>query len=647
MVVVAACSGSDPSSEATPDSVASVAVPDSGPAGAEPIDESTSPRPSTTTVDIAPATSLAAIIPEEPADDGCPAPIPNETSQPAGIVASFDPTALEVAEGLAVDPSGNVYVSLPALGQVVRLAPGSGEHEVFAQIPDWDLAPEAYFVEHFGILGLAFDADGHLYAAVDSPGRAGVWKFDCRTGEGTRFAGTDGMLFANAMAFDDAGNLYVTESFSGMDGDVPLGAIWRITPDGTSEKWLENTELGGPNRFGLAKPNGANGIAYRAGLLYVNILQQTSIIRIPVLEDGSPGDIVPYAITDAAFINDGIALDESGRVYVTDVITNGVVRVDPDGSIVPIAGGADAGFDGPASIAFGVGATASTMYAANLAGGSVEAGATPGPGLVAIDVGTAGMTLPAEAALRPVAVDVDYGADAASDAADTPLLDVFAIDGIEQAPVIVVLHGVPQGRSITTQLSAELAARGNVVFNTDWQFNQSSNSSGSNFQAACAVRFARQNAEQYGGDPDDVVVVGYSAGGVVAATVSLNGDSISGQCSNDETLAATPDGFIGLAGTYDVYGAEPPPGSEDEAARWQTFNPFEQLESADGLDALLIHGRADRIVPIATSDDFSAALESNGAAVTTEYLDGADHFIVFDPWLREVGDVVEQWLGAR
>ena len=285
-------------------------------------------------------------------------------------------------------------MSLAPLGQIVRFAPGSSDYEVFAEVPEWDLAPEDYFVDHFGILGLALDADGHVYAAVDSADRAGVWKFDCRTGEGTRFAGTEDMLFANALAFDDQGNLFVTESFSGMEGDVPLGAIWKITPDGVAAKWLENTTLGGPNRFNLAKPNGANGIAFRNGLLYVNVLQQTSIVTIPVLDDGSPGEIVPYAVTDLAFINDGLALDADGRVYVTDVLTNGIVRVDPDGTVVPIAGGTEEGFDSPSNMAFGIGATELTLYVVSLANGSFEPSDMPGPGLTAVDVDTPGMPLP-------------------------------------------------------------------------------------------------------------------------------------------------------------------------------------------------------------------------------------------------------------
>jgi hypothetical protein len=34
-------------------------------------------------------------------------------------------------------------------------------------------------------------------------------------------------------------------------------------------------------------------------------------------------------------------------------------------------------------------------------------------------------------------------------------------------------------------------------------------------------------------------------------------------------------------------------------------------------------------------------------SVTTEYIDGADHFVVFDPWLPPVGDTVDQWLENR
>ena len=397
-LLLAACGSddtADPPAEAAADTTVSETVDTA-------VDETTAPTETATTVEAAPETTAE----PEPA---CPPAVPNETPQPAGTVVSFDRAAYQISEGVAVDKSGNVYVSFAPLGQIVRFAPGSSEYEVFAQVPDWDLAPEDYqpialpdgTERHYGILGLALDADGNVYAAVDTPTRAGVWKFDCRTGEGTQFDGTESMGFANGLAFDDEGNLYATDSYSGMEGDVPLAAIWKITPDGVAEKWLENTTLGGPNQFNLAKPVGANGIAFRDGVLYVSILERTSVWTVPVLDDGTPGEMAPYAESDIAFVNDGlafipdgIALDADGRVYVTDVVTNGVVRVEPGGAIVPVAGGVEQGFDTPVSIAFGIGATELTMYATNLADQRFVPDGKPGPALVAIDVDTPGMPLP-------------------------------------------------------------------------------------------------------------------------------------------------------------------------------------------------------------------------------------------------------------
>lgn len=43
----------------------------------------------------------------------------------------------------------------PALSTAAYTFPSaSSAYEVFAEVPDWDLTPEDYSVDHFGILGL-------------------------------------------------------------------------------------------------------------------------------------------------------------------------------------------------------------------------------------------------------------------------------------------------------------------------------------------------------------------------------------------------------------------------------------------------------------------------------------------------------------
>lgn len=100
-----------------------------------------------------------------------------------------------------------------------------------------------------------------------------------QSGHARLVPGTDAIVFPNALAFDRAGNLYISESFS---FDAPLteypgcdigfgsffgqGGIWRVAPGGSAELWLRHDLLTGvcaPNPIPF--PVGANGIAHRHG----------------------------------------------------------------------------------------------------------------------------------------------------------------------------------------------------------------------------------------------------------------------------------------------------------------------------------------------------------------------------------------------
>ena len=326
------------------------------------------------------ATAAPATEPQPEPEPECPEPVPNEATQSAGVVAAFDPALGEYAEGVTVDQSGNVFVSLIDNGQLLKFAPGSSEYEVFAEVPDWDGSGT-------GFLGLAVDDIGHVYGASES----GVWKFDCRTGEPTVFEGTEDIGFPNALAFDDQGNLFLSDTWSNGNRDTPFGAIWRIDPSGSVEKWLESEALGGTGAFGLPEPGGINGIAFRDGTIYANVVERMSIVSIPVLEDGSPGEIT--TIVEGGIIPDGMALDEQGRIYIADVGNSAVKRVNADGTIEVLAEGAAAGLDLNTSVAFGIGGTELTLYTVDLANiPDFSTGA--GPALVAIDVDTAGQLPP-------------------------------------------------------------------------------------------------------------------------------------------------------------------------------------------------------------------------------------------------------------
>lgn len=250
----------------------------------------------------------------------------------------------------------------------------------------------------------------------------------------------------------------------------------------------------------------------------------------------------------------------------------------------------------------------------------------------------------ADTPAEPVAAGIDYGAEAIPGGFDPPQLDVWAPTEPDGAPVLVAFHGIPTDRMVMEAMSVEFARRGYVVFNAEWQLDNSFNA-GVAFQGACAVRFARENAEQDGGDPGNVTTVGYSVGGAISAALGLNGDAIAGQCASDASISGAPDRAVALAGFFEVFELDDPalPGTalfQQDPALWELLNPYQHLDQAAGTSWLLIQGDQDTTVPLAWTEHFSDALASNGADVTTHVLPGADHSLVGE---RHLADLLDAW----
>jgi sugar lactone lactonase YvrE len=284
-------------------------------------------------------------------------------------VAVFNPAAGEFPEGVAVDKTGNVYVSLvePA-GDVLKITPG-GSRSVLAH---FDAAS-------FGPLGLATSASGDVYVAdaTFDPSTAGIYRVT-PDGTSTRLAGTGPMQFPNGVALDTRGNVYATDSAT--------GAVWRIPPGGSGEIWFQSPLLEGTGAFGLGFPIGANGIAFRHGHIFVANTEGAKLVSIPVLPNGRAGSPTVVAEGSELFGSDGIALGVLGDVFVALNPQNMLVRVAADGSVTTLATAAD-GLENPASLAFGTGrGDRKSLYVTNFAIFT----ASPHPALLKIAVGEPG-----------------------------------------------------------------------------------------------------------------------------------------------------------------------------------------------------------------------------------------------------------------
>ena len=181
------------------------------------------------------------------------------TFTPGGVGSAFvtdpgDQSVLSSPEGLAFDTAGHLYVANSGNNTIMKVTPG-GAGSVFANT---GLSNRE---------GIAFDGVGNLFVGnyVENLGTFGdftIMKFT-PDGIGSLFATTGG----RGLAFDNAGNLFVT---SGRD------SIDKFTPDGVGSLFANNTIF--PN-YTL---DAVVGLAFdSAGNLYALNSDNGNIVKFP------------------------------------------------------------------------------------------------------------------------------------------------------------------------------------------------------------------------------------------------------------------------------------------------------------------------------------------------------------------------------
>jgi sugar lactone lactonase YvrE len=193
------------------------------------------------------------------------------------------------------------------------------------------------------------------------------------------------MKTPNALAFDAGGNLYVSDSED--------GTVWRFPPTGLGTLWIRHTLLAPDPSFGV----GANGIAFvPPRSLYVANTDQGLIARIPIQDNGQPGEPEVVAASFELLTVDGLAADVHGDLHAVIAGaalfgTAPLVQVDPEsGEVTPSTSDADS-FDFPTSLAFGGGPRDHrSVYVVN-AGLFPEDRPDAAPGIVRVGVNVPGL----------------------------------------------------------------------------------------------------------------------------------------------------------------------------------------------------------------------------------------------------------------
>lgn len=315
--------------------------------------------------------STKSVAPES-SENNSAAATPGADARPA-FISQFDASKGQLPEGLAITKAGDAFVGFAPLGEIVRVNLADGKATPFGSVPK----P----VENQGFMtGLLLAPNDDLLAALVSfaPQVApGIYRVGKQGGAGALWAKHAEMSFPNGMTFDDKGNLYVTDSGA--------GAIFRVSPNGETEKWLSDPLLRGEKDYcgkgvGASFDIGANGITRIDQTLYVTNNDRASVIAIAVGADGKPG--APRTLVapscDGLGGADGIVATSNRQLVVAANRLNRLVHVGIDGSTDVLTEGDI--FDFPASIDVLHG----ELIATNFALFTASAGQPARPGLLRI-----------------------------------------------------------------------------------------------------------------------------------------------------------------------------------------------------------------------------------------------------------------------
>lgn len=207
-------------------------------------------------------------------------------------------------------------------------------------------------------------------------------------------------------------------------------------------------------------------------------------------------------------------------------------------------------------------------------------------------------------------------------------LDVYQPANTKNAPVVVFFYGgswAKGARAWYRFVGTALASHGVVAVIPDYRKYPQVKLDGFMQDAAHAVAWTHQHAQDFGGASNAIFVMGHSAGGQIGALLVTDPSWLAPYDLHPTDLA----GFIGLAGWYEFSTAD-----EHDKGMLAIFgsNEASQLRaqpihfvSSNEPPMLLLQGTTDRVVEASNAMALAHALEARHDAVTLKLYPGVGH----------------------
>lgn len=234
--------------------------------------------------------------------------------------------------------------------------------------------------------------------------------------------------------------------------------------------------------------------------------------------------------------------------------------------------------------------------------------------------------------------------------------DLRIPDAAAPLPLVILIHGgywrARYDLEYFGHAAAALTARGFATWNIEYRRVGDAGGGwpGTFLDVAAAADYVRQLAERMPIDLQRVVVLGHSAGGQLALWLAgRHRIARSSPVYQPEPLGLR--GVVALAGVCDLRRAWELGLSNGAASellggspaqypeRYAAASPAELVPL--GVEQALIHGTEDSDVPLTLSAEYAALARQHGDRARLVTLQGADHFVVVDPFSDEWSQVLE------
>lgn len=204
-------------------------------------------------------------------------------------------------------------------------------------------------------------------------------------------------------------------------------------------------------------------------------------------------------------------------------------------------------------------------------------------------------------------------------------LDVYTPDTAQNAPVVIFYHGgrwQHGDKSDDRFVGQALAAMGFVAVVPNTRLYPPAHYKDFLHDSAQAVAWTRKFAKSYGGNPDQIVLMGFSSGAYNAMMLALDPAWLKAVGGSADWIK----GAIGISGPYDILPITAP----DLRAIFGPASQFQKTQpvfwaNGDNPPLLLIASRADRIVKVKNTTELFDRVKRAQGPVEKVIYQNLDH----------------------